>query len=494
VIVPHGILLHGFGIRYDLPVPLSYYVTAAVAVVVLSFVLVAVFLRADGEEHAYPRLRLDTLPVLGPIVRGPALRLVLGAIGVLGLAAIVTTGLFGAPDATDNPAEYLTWVYFWAATVVLSAVLGNLYALLNPWSALYDLAVWLLRRQDAPPLLRYPARLGVWPAAAGYLLFAFFELASGESANPRAVAVAAIGYTVYTLAGMAVFGRDIWLARGEAFSLLFHFIGAFSPVDVRSDDPAACDRCHTYCHPGQQRCVDCGECYRGSSRRSVALRPYAVGLTQLDLLGWDLIVFVALMLSSLAFDGISATPLWAGIYDAALPLADGLGGLAPAAVKGAGLVGVALVFGVVYLLFAQLVRRFGGSEPRLLRVGTLFAYTLIPIALVYFTAHFYTYIVIQSQGLLPLLADPFHTGARLLPTSGYKPSFALADAAVVWYLQVILIVLGHVIAVYLAHMRSLDVFPRARAALRSQLPMLVLMIVYTSVSLWILAQPITESG
>ena len=464
---PHGVWLHGFGLRYDLPVPLPYYVTAAVAVVVLSFVLVAVFVRSGDGEHGYPRLRLDTLPVIGPLVRGPIPRAVMGTIGVLGLLAVIATGLFGAADATDSPAEYLTWVYFWASTVVLSAVLGNLYALLNPWSALYDLAARLLGRRDAAPLVRYPARLGVWPAVAGYLLFAFFELASGESANPRAVALAAIGYTVYTLAAMVVFGRDVWLARGEFFWLLFRFIGAFGPVEVRSGDAGG---------------------------RRVALRPYAVGLTNIELLGWDLVVFVILMLSSLAFDGISATPFWAGIYDAVLPLGDNFGSLAPAVVKSAGLVGVTVVFGVVYLSFAQLVRRFGGGEPGLLRVGTLFAYTLIPIALVYFAAHFYTYIVIQAQGLFPLLADPLHTGARLLPTERYRPSFALADAAMVWYLQVVLIVVGHVVAVYLAHVRSMDVFPRARAALRSQLPMLALMIIYTSVSLWILAQPIAEAG
>lgn len=490
----HGILLHGFGLRYDLPVPLPYYVSAAAAVVVLSFVLVVVFVRAGGEEHGYPRLRLDTMPAIGPLARGPVPRLVLGAIGVFTLLTVIATGLFGAPDATDNPAEYLTWVYFWAATVVVAAVVGNVYALLNPWSALYDLGARLLGRRDAAPLVRYPERLGVWPAVAGYLVFAFFELASGGSANPRAVAGAAIAFTVCTLAAMVVFGRDVWLARGEPFSLLFHLIGAFAPVEVRSEDPGACARCRSYCEPGQRVCANCGECYRRSRQPSVALRPHAVGLTRIGLLGWDLVVFVVLMLSSLAFDGISATPFWAGIYDGVLPVTDAFGSAAPAVIKGAGLVGVTVLFGVVYLVFAQLIRRFGGGEATLLRVGTLFAYTLIPIALVYFAAHFYSYIVIQGQGLWPLLADPFHTGARLLPTAGYRPSFALADAGMVWYLQVVLIVLGHVLAVYLAHLRSLDLFPRSRAALRSQLPMLVLMIVYTSVSLWILAQPISEAG
>lgn len=59
-----------------------------------------------------------------------------------------------------------------------------------------------------------------------------------------------------------------------------------------------------------------------------------------------------------------------------------------------------------------------------------------------------------------------------------------------WYGAVAIIVLGHVIAVYLAHGAALRLFGSHRAALVSQLPMLLLMVGYTTLSLWILAQPI----
>ncbi|MDQ3795800.1 MAG: hypothetical protein M3316_09085 [Actinomycetota bacterium] len=66
------------------------------------------------------------------------------------------------------------------------------------------------------------------------------------------------------------------------------------------------------------------------------------------------------------------------------------------------------------------------------------------------------------------------------------------DAAFVWYSQVALIVAGHVIDVYLAHLISLRFFEDSKRALRSQSPMLVLMSLYTVLSLWILSQPIVE--
>ncbi|MFY9616351.1 MAG: hypothetical protein WAT58_13220 [Candidatus Dormiibacterota bacterium] len=464
-----AVLAHGFGIRYDLPVPLYLYVVAAASVVVLSFLLVVFFVRAREGETGYPRLPLDSLPLIGPLVRGPIPRLVGGTIGVLVLAAIIVTGLLGATDATSNPAEYLLWIYFWAATVILSGLVGNIYALVNPWSAIFDVITRIpgLRRLRAG-LVTYPRRLGMWPAVAGYFGFAFFELASGYAAQPRAVAWAAVAYTSCTLVMMAVFGRDTWLTKGEFFSVLFRLVGAFSPVEVTE----------------------------AGGHRRVYLRPIAVGLTNLELEGWDMAAFVLLTLSSLAFDGFSATPVWANFYLGLGDIMDSLGPkLGPALVKGGGLLGLTLVFFAVYMLFMTAVNRFGRGRVSLMRAATLFAFTLVPIALVYNAAHNYSYMVIQGQGLYPLLADPLHNGAHLFPVpSHFVASFALADAAFVWGLQVVLIVVGHVIAVYLAHRRALITYPDGRGAIRSQFPMLVLMVLYTSVSLWILSQPITEAG
>jgi len=463
--VTAAVLAHGFGIRYDLPVPLQLYLGAAAAVVILSFVLVIAFVRGGAEDLKYPRLRLDDKPMIGRLVRGPAPRVVGGPLGVLVLVSIIVTGLLGASDATDNPAEYLMWIYSWPLLLILSSLAGNVWTLVNPWAALYDGAAHLAGRTNFRPLREYPRRFGLWPAVLGYVVFAFFELASGQSANPRSVAAALLVYTVYVLAMVVVFGRG-WLEQGEAITVLYRFVGAFGPVEVEE----------------------------GKAGRHVFLRPWAVGITRLRLVGWDVVTFVVLMLASLAFDGVESTPLWASIYNAAGGLMDALGPAGPPTVKLLGLLGVTAIFGILYVVFIWLVLRAGREWVDLGTAGTLFAFTLIPIALVYFAAHFYTYVIIQSQGLVPLLADPLHTGAHLLPTAGYKPSFALTDARFVWYLQVFLIVAGHIVAVYLAHLRALATYGDHRAAQRSQYPMLLLMVLYTCMSLWILAQPNVEAG
>jgi hypothetical protein len=141
----------------------------------------------------------------------------------------------------------------------------------------------------------------------------------------------------------------------------------------------------------------------------------------------------------------------------------------------------------------RLVIFFGKRKVDLTATVSAFALTLVPIALVYNAAHNYSYLVVQSQGLIPLLNDPLGKGWHLLPAvAHYQPSFAFAQVSTVWYAQVVLIVLGHIIAVYLSHLRAGERFRTAQRVLLSQYPMLVLMVTYTMTSLWILAQPITR--
>jgi len=204
---------------------------------------------------------------------------------------------------------------------------------------------------------------------------------------------------------------------------------------------------------------------------------------------------VILMLSTLAFDGILATPDWQEFNVALEPIWQPMGPFGFFFVRTLGMVLLTLAFLLVFITFMRLVIFFGVRKVGLRTTLSTFALTLVPIALVYNAAHYYAYVVVQSQGLIPLLNDPLAKGWQLLPAvAAYKPSFALAQASTVWYAQVVLIVVGHVIAVYLSHLRASERFGSAQRALLSQYPMLVLMVMYTMTSLWILAQPTTRGG
>jgi hypothetical protein len=388
-----------------------------------------------------------------------------GVIGVLALLALVITGLFGPSNPQYNPSEYITWIYFWAGLVIVSGLVGNLWRLLSPWTAIYDLVARVVPMR---PVWTLP-NVGLWPAAAAYFLFACLELTSGMANRPQVVAILVIVYTLVTLAGMALYGRDEWLEHCEAFTVLFGIVGRFGPFEAERDDTGA--------------------------MTAVYVRHWGVGLLKPALAGWNRVFFVILMLSTLAFDGILGTPGWQDFNITLEPIWLPMGQLGFFFVKTLGLTLVTVGFLLVFVAFIEMVIYFGNRKVDLVATATGFAYTLVPIALVYNAAHNYSYVVLQSQSLIPLLNDPLQKGWHLWPAvAGLQPSFALAQASTIWFAQILLIVVGHVIAVYLSHLRAGERFRTAQKALLSQYPMLVLMVTYTMTSLLILAQQTTKAG
>jgi hypothetical protein len=119
-----------------------------------------------------------------------------------------------------------------------------------------------------------------------------------------------------------------------------------------------------------------------------------------------------------------------------------------------------------------------------------FAFTLIPIAFVYNITHYYTLLLTQAPAIVPMISDPFGMGWDLFGTAKvYRaPIILLADR--VWHTQVGLILFGHIVSVYLAHVQALKLFPQGRQGIWSQLPMLALMMVLTTIGLRILSLPI----
>ena len=459
------LLLHGFGPRYDLPIATALYLYAAGGVVFISFVLVVLFAgdRVGPKAIEYPR---RAVPWLLPIARSPWPRIVGGVIGVLALAAVVITGFFGdTSNSFYNPSEYIVWIFFWAWLVILSGLVGNIFYFLNPWTAIHDV---IARVFNPRPVWKMPD-VGWWPAAAAYFAFACLELTTGLAVRPQIVAAAAIVYTVVTVAGMFLFGRDDWLEHCEAFTILFGIISRFGPLESERDETGRIT--------------------------AVYVRLWGVGLLKPARSGWDRVLFVILMLSTLAFDGISATPAWQDFTAALKPYWLPLGPFGLFAVRTFGLVLLTIAFILVFIAFMEVVIYLGQRKVDVKATVTSFALTLVPIALVYNAAHNYSYILVQSQYVIPLLNDPLHTGANLLPAvAQFTPNFALAQASTVWYADIMLIVLGHVIAVFLSHMRAGERFRTAQRALLSQYPMLLLMVMYTMTSLWILAQPITKES
>jgi hypothetical protein len=436
-----GALAHGFGERYELPLPLALFLGASGLVVLASFAAMALFFRSGSDLSRSPRVRLAFLP-------SPAAGAALRVIGVLGYALVIGAGLFGAQRAFKNIAPVLVWVIAWVGFAYVAALLGNLWAVMNPLDTLFRWA----GGDPRPPRLRYPEALGQWPAVALFLALVWVELVSESADAPAALSLGILAYSALTWTGMWLFGREEWLRRGEVLSVVYGYIARFAPLEARG--------------------------------RDVHLRPYAVGLLRGEPLAPSETVFVVLMLSAVSFDGFLETPAWAHVVEHF--------GAEHAWLKTWGIAVGLLVFVAAYLSVCVAVARLGGGPPRpLARTAGRFVLTLVPIAIAYHVAHYLSFFLMASQYLVPLASDPFGVGWDLFGGGHQFIRPLVIDARAVWYISVVAIVAGHVVAVVLAHAVAMREFATRGAALRSQLPMVALMVGYTMTSLWIIAQPIT---
>ncbi len=441
---------HGFGQRYDLPLPLSLYLFGAAAAIILTFVVVGLFARHRAAASGYPRFEL-------PIGRlGRWLDALLKLVAVLLLVLTIIAGFAGSQDPYRNIAPTLVWIIWWVGLATLSAFIGDLWAVANPWRTLFDAADRLCRRVAGGSLARglpYPARLGVWPAVILLFAVAWTELVFPSPAVPRNIAWLGILYSLVTWSGMALFGSAAWTRHGDVFAQFFGLFARFAPTEA--------------------------------ARGGLALRPFGAGLLTAEAASPSLVAFILLALASVLFDGLLTTPEWLRIEQALSAVAP------PLLIKTIGLAAFWASFLLTYLEVCFLMSRAAADSSVPVLAGE-FAFTLVPIAIAYHLAHYLTYLLTQGQYIIPLASDPFGYGWDLFGTAGYRVDIAVVGARFAWYAAVIAIVTGHIAAVYLADLRARQLFPTRRAALRSQLPLTALMVLYTVTSLSILAEPIVE--
>jgi hypothetical protein len=490
---------HGFGDRYDLPVPLWLYLAGAGAAVAFSFVVIGVFVRGTPGLHGYPRFDLLRWPV-GRFAAHTASLFVIKLASVLLFVLLVLTGVLGDQAPDENLTPTFVWVIWWIGLAYLSAFVGNAWALLSPWKIIFGWADSLYRRLNSGERLSlefsYPRRLGVWPGVVLFGVFAWVEVVYPGSADPGTLAKLAFAYSFLTWVGMGFFGKHTWLRYGDAFSLAFGYLSRFSPTEVRIRNQAICDACSSECRNRDGECVDCYECFElaESDEREWNLRPFAAGLVSNEEVTPSQMVFVLLLLATVTFDGFTATPAWATIVRNSISSFWFLGGHALTAVSTVGLITFPFLFLAVFWGFSALMTAFAGAGTSVGNLARTFIYSLIPIALAYHLAHFFSFLLIQGQLIVPLASDPFGFGWDLFGTTEYQVDIGIINARLAWFTGVAAIVIGHIVAVYVAHLFAVRLFTERWRALRSQYPMLGLMVGYTMVSLWILAQPIVETA
>jgi hypothetical protein len=443
---PASASAHGLVQRSNLPIPEWLFGWAAAIVLVISFVALAAL---------WPRPRLEGRPPFRPLPGGAVLgsrpvEVACGAIGVALLVIVVLAGYLGSGTALDNLAPTFILITFWVGLVFLSAIFGDVFRAFSPWRAIG-------RVLPSKGLRPYPERLGRWPAAAGLLMFTWIELASGWGEHPALLVTAALGYTVLTLVAQVVWGVESWTRSGETFAVYYNLFSRIAPFETRD--------------------------------RVVGVRPPLTGLPRLDPVPGT-VELLAVMIGTVTFDGLSQGRLW---KDTAIRLTDAVTNLgipitdAPKVVTTIGLVVCVVLVALFYRAGVAGARSVGGDIGAE-RLRGAFIHSLVPIAMVYVAAHYLTFLLFEGQAIRYLASDPFGQGWDLFGTASAAIDYSLLSQNGAWYAQVAFVVVGHVAALILAHDRALVLYDDPRLAVRSQYWMLAVMVGFTTLALWLLAQ------
>jgi len=454
---------HALQGKTDLPIPEWLFAWGASLVLIVSFVaLTLAWNRPRFEENGWSAVS----PRLSGLLVNRATGVLAGALGVFLLGVVVWSALHGTEAPDRNFSLTFVFVTFWLGLVVASVFLGDVFRAFNPWAAVarvFAAGFRLVAGQSPPPPLAYPERLGRWPAVAGVAGFAWMELVLAQQGfqavglTPHTVGIAVLVYTGITFIGMALFGIDRWLARGEAFSVYFNMFSRLAPLEVRDG------------RLGTRRWLS------GAVGWSVV--PGSIGL-------------VLLTIGATAFDGAQEGLLKTPISDTVGAIVDA--GVGPITSLRLGntlylALTILVVSGIFWGGIAGMHTVRGSASTR--ELGRLFAHSFIPIALAYLVAHYFSLVLFQEQAQFTyLLSDPLGDGSDYLGTAGGGIDYALIGATGVWYVQVAALVTGHVVALVLGHDRALATYGDARSAGRSQYWMLAMMVGFTTLGLFLLSQ------
>ncbi len=458
-------LAHAAPINYKFPLPVWLNIAAGGIAVAISAPAAAIGLQtAEAREHR----TADVYRFVRPLRLGAILTFAFGLLFFWGFVGGLGAGTAEAHEFFENPITVLAWVDFWVGLGLLATLLGNVWDFVSPLN-------WLLRTVDRLLARRgvaqrpYPAALGRWPAVVLVVVWSWMELVWDQAKDPAYLAGILLAYVIASVVGASVFGAETWLDNVEMFTVVSRTFARVAPIELRPFNPS-----------------EWLETPR--DERRVLLRPYGAGIRTEPVLPAGGGAFVLALLATVIYDGFSQTTRFTQLAGKMIDAWSWLG-VHTDFLRTIVLVAVVLLFVGLYILVCGLMSR--GQTA--FEAAREYAPTLIPIAAVYFVAHYFTYFLIAGQATLGTLVDPWGHSWNPWGIGEYPLRVGFLLPAAVWWTQVFLIVSGHVLAIVAAHRVALAQGFRPVRTLAYQLPLVGLMVGFTIAGLWVLAQQVHGS-
>ena len=443
------VLAHGLGGSGDLPVPYLYAMVGAAWALTFTFALVAFAWRRPRFDPLRPGHPLPA--AVTKLVDARATRWTAAGLALVFALWVVAAGVWG-PQSESNALLGVFYVLLWVGLVAASLAFGPVWRVISPMRTVYVLLRRVTPQRLGRPRRSYPEGWGYRPAAVGLFAFVWMEVASPNSASLPWVEVWLLTYAVLMLGGAWLCGQR-WLARADPFGVYSMAVSRLSPFRR---------------NPATRRIVI------GNPLDHLPLLPVRPGV----------VVMLAVLLGSTAFDSFSSSPTWRGFADRLTRAF----GLAPTPTSSAlRTVGLIVFISVVAVTFSLAARATGGvdREQRRALPGQM-AHSLIPIVVGYIFAHYLSYLVERGQQAAIALADPFGRGWNPLGLAHLHVAYVLSmDPPVLAGVKVACVVTGHIVAVVAAHDKALRLLP-AGHQLTGQLTMMLVMVGYTFTGLYLL--------
>lgn len=365
---------------------------------------------------------------------------IISVAGVVGLAWLLVTivFIFVEPGRGFTLGPLLFWVAFVVLVVFLSALVAGLWDRANPWITLERL---VRVDPDERPGVRPPQWLG--PALV-YTVF-WFELVSTKGFDPGFILLFLALYTVFFLTLRPRYG-EYWV-EVDPFSILFGFAERSAPFVI--------------------------------SEEGVAARSPVAGLIHDKPMPVALFWSVFILMGATTLDNLRETLAWSNFMHNS-----GLTRIEPMLFDSISLLLFAVPFLLPYLATAAIATKWNQKEMTFYETARTYGWSLAPIGVAYVLAHNMSLLIVGG----PLIVQDLFGAVTSNALESYEASPKLA-----WFLEIAVIVIGHILGVVSAHRIAQRLTADNRAAVKSHVALAILMSIFTMATLYLLSQPLVRA-
>lgn len=473
---------HSFSERYKSPVDISF-------VILFIFLLMGLlFLVNQSGFYAQHKLIHDAkynilqVRMIRNFLINNILLNSMKLISISILILLTITSFLGSQNPAANLSPTFIWVIWWTGIGLISAFLGNVWILLNPWKAIYEWTeIALGRKHDHRDtgIWDYPKILDVWPAVILILVLGWLENVFTGSAKPLFLGFTILIYSFVTWAGMIAFGKTIWLKNFDPICIAFELLSCFAILEFRENT----------------KTTNFPSSIEYKVKKSIFLRPLCVGLMNLKKPSYAMMVFITAFSSNIIYAAILEAPLWLSIKAYWIGVIHDMTGVSVySAVPGylIDFLGMLLFWRMVFALYSGAIHAmkfFSGTKLPSLELKLRLIWILVPFTIFVNFAHGFAFFLVDAQMIIPLISDPFGFGWDLFGTANFTKDLLIFNAKGAFLILVISIIIGGSCSAFVSNTIINQMIDSKRAFILTKLPLFIFFLTFMAFSILLISQP-----